>query len=559
MFSQLKNKLSGFVGKLIGRKEGLEAKEQNEKEEPMASREEIFSPAAQIEEPKEEIAKTQKEPGGQSGKEVEKPEMQKEIGAPKNPAAQMQKPQIETRKETLPQKNNLVLKNGRDGRASKKEEAKKFSIKKKAVDEEQVPVVIEEKIEAIEGKGPLPGLAGRIGNEKIAPILAGEGESIHGRKKEEERTAPPQKEEKKQSVFGIVKGVFSKKEEAAPAFERVEQGKKKKGEAKKDIEISSPAAQIGEEDLQRLEQKSLDGKKEMRAKVGLAKSIGGIFSPTISIEKPDVEDLLDELELSLIEADVGLEVSDEVKKRLEKKLVGLKVKKSGMQDEINGAVREVLEQIMSPPGAFDFNSRLGQIQRPAKILFVGPNGAGKTTTIAKFAKMLTDKGLSVCLAAADTFRAAAIEQLEEHAARLHVPIIKNKYGADPASVAFDAIKYARAHGIDVVLIDSAGRQDTNANLIDEMKKIGRVVSPDLKLYVGESIGGSALIEQIRTFHEAIGIDGAVLTKIDCDAKGGTAISLSYSTGVPILFLGVGQQYGDLKPFDAKEVAAQILS
>ena len=138
-------------------------------------------------------------------------------------------------------------------------------------------------------------------------------------------------------------------------------------------------------------------------------------------------------------------------------------------------------------------------------------------------------------------------------------MVKSKYGADPASVAFDAINFARSHAIDVVLIDSAGRQDTNANLLAELKKISRVAKPDLKIYVGESIGGNALIDQVRAFDEAIGIDGAILTKLDCDAKGGTAISITRATGIPVLFLGVGQRYEDLVPFDARKIAHEIMT
>ena len=376
--------------------------------------------------------------------------------------------------------------------------------------------------------------------------------------KEGERTASVDKrEEKKKSVFDMAAGLFSKKPEQKAAFERVEKTRKKPAE-KKDIEFETPQKEIDAGEIERLEKKALDDKKEMRVKVGVSKGLGSIFSSKIIVEKKDVEDLLDELELALIEADVGLDVSEEVKNRLEKKLVGLSVDKSKMQQQVNDVIKEVLWQIMSPPNSFDFWGRVQSAKKPVKILFVGPNGSGKTTTIAKFAKLFENKGMSVCLAAADTFRAAAIEQLSEHGQRLGVPVIKSRYGADPASVAFDAIKHARTHNLDVVLIDSAGRQDTNVNLIDEMKKIERVVSPDMKIYIGESIGGSALIEQVRAFEEAIGLDGAVLTKLDCDAKGGTAISLSYSTGVPILFLGVGQEYSDLRAFDAKELVEQIL-
>jgi fused signal recognition particle receptor len=172
--------------------------------------------------------------------------------------------------------------------------------------------------------------------------------------------------------------------------------------------------------------------------------------------------------------------------------------------------------------------------------------------------MLQNKNYKVVIAACDTFRAAAIEQLEEHANRLGVKLIKSKYGADPASVAFDAIRYAKSNNIEFVLIDTAGRQNTNINLIDEMKKISRVSSADLKIYVGESIAGNAIIEQIKTFNNAIGIDGAILTKLDCDSKGGTALSLTYSTKVPILFFGIGQKYQDLIEFDSDWLVNQII-
>jgi fused signal recognition particle receptor len=170
-----------------------------------------------------------------------------------------------------------------------------------------------------------------------------------------------------------------------------------------------------------------------------------------------------------------------------------------------------------------------------------------------------DNGMTVVFSASDTFRAAAIEQAEVHATRLGITIIKSNYGADPASVAFDAINYARSHNIDAVLIDSAGRQDTNANLLDELKKMNRVAKPDIKIYIGESIGGNSIIEQIRAFNEAIGLDGAILTKIDCDAKGGTAISVSRSTGIPVLYLGIGQGYADLVPFDPHKIAQEIMT
>jgi len=272
-----------------------------------------------------------------------------------------------------------------------------------------------------------------------------------------------------------------------------------------------------------------------------------------------VSDLLEELELSLLESDVAYDVALEVVQQLRKELVGLKVPKGEVEKRTRGKIASILESVMYSERKFSLVERVKGMQKPAKILFVGPNGAGKTTTMAKVARLLLDNGLTVVFSASDTFRAAAIEQTEVHAARLGVKAIKSKYGADPASVAFDAINYATSHSIDVVLIDSAGRQDTNANLLLELKKIVRISKPDLKIYIGESIGGNAVIEQIKGFNEAIGIDGAILTKIDCDAKGGTAISVAKATGAPVLFLGVGQDYADLEPFDPHKIAEEIMA
>jgi len=208
---------------------------------------------------------------------------------------------------------------------------------------------------------------------------------------------------------------------------------------------------------------------------------------------------------------------------------------------------------------FDRIDEKKEKREPFVICFLGINGSGKTTTIAKITKMLKDKGYSVVLAAADTFRAAAIDQLQEHADRLKVKIIKHDYGSDPAAVAYDAIKHANAKHIDVVLIDTAGRMHTNTNLTDEMKKIVRVSNPDLKIFVGESITGNDCIEQAKVFDEAVSIDGIILSKADVDEKGGAAISISYVTKKPILYLGTGQNYDDIKPFDSQIVVDSLFS
>jgi len=188
---------------------------------------------------------------------------------------------------------------------------------------------------------------------------------------------------------------------------------------------------------------------------------------------------------------------------------------------------------------------------PFVILFFGINGAGKTTSIAKFAKLLEKNKLSCVLAAGDTFRAAAIEQLSIHADRLGVKIIKGDYGSDPASVGFEAIKFAKSNKIDVVLIDTAGRMHTKENLLKEMEKISRVTKPNLKVFVAEAVSGNDATEQAKAFNELIGIDGSILSKVDVDEKGGTIVSIGFVTKKPILYLGVGQNYEDLELFNKK--------
>jgi len=300
---------------------------------------------------------------------------------------------------------------------------------------------------------------------------------------------------------------------------------------------------------------------ELPVKLSLESTLRGLVFNEIELKHKDIDDLLENLELSLLEADVSFDVAKAINAELERKLVGRKVKKGEVGKEVRHAVKETLADIMMKPHAdlIELVSASRAHRKPFKILFLGPNGAGKTTTMAKVAHLLMQKGFTCIFSASDTFRAAAIEQTAWHAEKLGIKTIKHRYGADPAAVAFDAINHAAAHGIDVVLIDSAGRQETNINLLDELKKIARVTKPDLKLFIGESIAGHAIVEQVRTFNEAIGLDGVILTKLDCDAKGGSALSVARATGVPIWFIGTGQGYEDLIPFDPRSIAEQIMS
>ena len=203
----------------------------------------------------------------------------------------------------------------------------------------------------------------------------------------------------------------------------------------------------------------------------------------------------------------------------------------------------------------DENKKTG---KPTIFLFLGVNGVGKTTTLAKFARRLIDKGYSCVIAASDTFRAASIEQLEIHAKNLGIRLIKHQYGADAAAVAYDAIEYAKAHGIDCVLIDSAGRQHTSTNLMDELAKIKRVSKPDFTIFVADSMTGNDAIEQAREFKDKVGYDFSILTKTDVDEKGGAILSVGFVSKKPIAFLGNGQGYDDLVPFKKDEIINKLI-
>jgi fused signal recognition particle receptor len=203
------------------------------------------------------------------------------------------------------------------------------------------------------------------------------------------------------------------------------------------------------------------------------------------------------------------------------------------------------------------SERIKSKPSPLVIMFVGINGTGKTTVIAKLASRLQKHGYSCVLAASDTFRAGAIEQLTIHSEKLGCKIIKHQAGGDPAAVAYDAVEHAKARKRDVVLIDTAGRMQTNTNLMDEMKKIKRVAKPDIVVFVGDSLAGSDAVEQAKRFDEAVGIDGVVLTKIDADAKGGAALSIAKAIGKPIIYVSLGQEYDQFRKFDADWMVAHI--
>ena len=291
---------------------------------------------------------------------------------------------------------------------------------------------------------------------------------------------------------------------------------------------------------------------------------GGLFSfvREKTIQEKHVEDILFELEMELLQGDVAMEVATEVVDSVKENLVGKKIKRSNDITEYTFyALRDAVEEIISIPGKSmtDMLEEKKAQGEPLVVMFVGINGTGKTTTIGKLANYYLKKGYTPVIAASDTFRAGAIEQVTHHADNVGVKIIKHQKGSHPAAVAFDAVEHARAQGKELVLIDTAGRMQTNTNLMDEMKKIKRVSKPDLVIFVGDAITGNDATEQARKFNEAIDIDGVILTKADADSKGGASLSIGYVIQKPIMFLGVGQGYDDIMEYDSQWMLNQLFS
>jgi len=283
---------------------------------------------------------------------------------------------------------------------------------------------------------------------------------------------------------------------------------------------------------------------------------------TTELKADQLHPILEDFKLSLIENDVAMSVADHICEEMEKRLNGIQVKRLEDRKKIvERKLQEILLEIMATKEKINLLESVGEKRKtnePYVVVFVGINGTGKTTSIAKVAKLLMKKGYSVVLACSDTYRAGSIEQLEEHAKRLGVRMIKHKYGADPAAVAYDAISHAKAHGINAVLIDTAGRIQTNRNLMNELAKIKRIITPDFTVLTVDALTGNDAVMQAEEFHKSVGIDGTILTKVDADVKGGSALSVTYVTGKPILFIGIGQEYEDLQEFSPEQFTQMIL-
>lgn len=346
--------------------------------------------------------------------------------------------------------------------------------------------------------------------------------------------------------------------ESSDSIEKeVEIAEKKEKQDSSDIQDTQDTQDI--QDIQDMQQDKGDKEDKKEKKKGSG-FLSFIKEKTIS--EKDIDEILWELELSLLESDVAIDVANAVVESLKEDLVGQKIKRSkDIEDFTYDSLKKAVSKIISVDGKTmtEMIEEKKSKGEPLVVMFVGINGTGKTTTIAKIANFYMKKGYTPVIAASDTFRAGAIEQLTHHTDNLNVKIIKHQKGSDPAAVAFDAVEHAKAKGKELVLVDTAGRMQTNTNLMDEMKKIKRVSKPDIVVFVGDALTGNDAVEQATKFNDAIDIDGIILTKADADSKGGASLSIGHVIGKPIMFLGVGQGYDDIKEYDPDWMLGQIFS
>lgn len=373
-------------------------------------------------------------------------------------------------------------------------------------------------------------------------------------------------EEDESSLLPEAAKTFDEKEpEAAEETSEDDDKEKKSGFLSKFRKSSKDDEETQEEDDKEEKSRFWNRNKENKEDISAdGEATGGVFSfiREKTIQEKHVDDILFDLEMELLQGDVAMEVATEVVESVKENLVGKKIKRSNDITEFTYlALKNAVSDIIDIPG----KSMTEMIEEkkaqgePLVVMFVGINGTGKTTTIGKLANYYLKKGYTPVIAASDTFRAGAIEQVTHHADNVGVKIIKHQKGSDPAAVAFDAVEHARAQKKELVLIDTAGRMQTNTNLMDEMKKIKRVSKPDLVVFVGDALTGNDATEQSKKFNEAIDIDGVILTKADADSKGGASLSIGYVIKKPIMFLGMGQGYDDIMEYDAGWMLNQLFS
>jgi fused signal recognition particle receptor len=398
----------------------------------------------------------------------------------------------------------------------------KFLKKKLKIFEDKLETELKEELEKEEIKPKLEVLPKTVIKQKII-------------KKPEEKTIVEKLEEKKleEKIQAPIKEPVKKIDEKEKK-EKIELEKRKR-----------------EEEFDKQIEKSLEIELEhtLKTKKSIEEVVKVEKKSTFGISEEKLDDLLWDLEVGLLESDVAYSVIESIKKDIREELKHSSFERGKTTEVIENVLKNAISHVLET-SKLDFIGYIEKSNKPVVIMFVGVNGSGKTLAIAKIATLLKKHGKSSVMAAGDTFRAGAIEQLSIHAENVGVKIIKHGPGADPAAVAYDAIDHAKAKHKDVVLLDTAGRVQTNINLMDEMTKIKRVAKPNLIIFVGDALSGNDAVEQAKRFNEVVGIDGVILTKVDTDAKGGSALSVAYTIGKPLLFIGVGQGYEDQIPFDS---------
>ncbi len=392
----------------------------------------------------------------------------------------------------------------------------------------------EKSTEPLEPKEPVEPIEPLVVESKEETKELGKKEIIENKTEEK-----PVEEEKESKLSERLEEEIEEKIERLDRLEEKIEEKKPEPRLKREIE----------EEKQRLE-KMEEGMEEKGLLRGLTKRV---TEKTLS--ESEIENVMQELKTALLENDVAFEAAERICNSVKQSLINTSARRGKVDETIKNALRNAMLDVLKQE-RISLEIEIEKSRKPYLILFCGFNGTGKTTTIAKIAKRL--KKYSPVLAAGDTFRAASIEQLEEHSRRLGVKLVKHKYGSDSAAVIFDAMKHAEASGSRVVLADTAGRSHSNINLMDELKKIARVNKPDMKILVLDALTGNDIYDQSKLFNDAIGIDGIILTKTDVYEKGGAALSASYTIKKPVIFLGIGQEYEDLKEFDAEEIVNNLL-
>jgi len=377
----------------------------------------------------------------------------------------------------------------------------------------------------------------------------------------------PTKEKK-----GFFKKIFSKSNEEKEDNEESKENKEVIVEEQEDLENIGIKKKDNIENKKENTSEKIKKKEENREKIKekenieinkndkesfLKKAFSKISKRKITEE--DFDKIWEEIEIYLLDINIAFDVCEKIREQLKNKLIDKEFTiftlKETILETLISEVKNILKERES-----NFLEKLKEElknNKPIKILMLGINGTGKTTTIAKLHHFLKKENISSVVSASDTFRAAAIEQLEEHSKKLGFKLIKHEMGSDPAAVAFDTVKHAESKGIDIVIIDSAGRMANNKNLMEELNKVKRVIKPNFIIFVGDSNSGSDLIEQINLFDQKLGIDGVILTKVDTDERPGSIVTTAYTIEKPIYFIGVGQNYNDLIEFNSEEVAKEL--